>query len=94
MFDALANQIVYQWLGMDATSHGSTALHFFIMDTTKIFVMLVIIIYLMGLFRALLSPEKVRDYIRGKPQWMARGAAVGLGAVTPFCSCSLRSVSA
>ena len=88
MFDTFANLFVYQWLGMSADSHTGSALHFFIMDTTKIFVMLVVIIYVMGLLRALLSPEKVRDYVRGKPKWLARSSAVGLGAVTPFCSCS------
>jgi uncharacterized membrane protein YraQ (UPF0718 family) len=88
MFDTFANMFVYQWLGMGADSHTGSALHFFIMDTTKIFVMLVVIIYVMGLLRALLSPEKVRDYVRGKPKWLARSSAVGLGAVTPFCSCS------
>ncbi|MFP4244796.1 MAG: permease [Ectothiorhodospira sp.] len=88
MFDALANLIVYQILGLSPDSHAGAALHFFVMDTAKIFVMLVVIIYVMGLLRALLSPEKVRDYVRGKPRWMARGTAIGLGAVTPFCSCS------
>ena len=88
MFDALANHLVYLWLGMDPASHSGAAVHFFVMDTAKIFVMLVVIIYVMGLFRALLSPEKVREYVRGKPQWLARGSAVTLGAVTPFCSCS------
>lgn len=88
MFDELANLVVYQWLGLNAESHAGAALHFFVMDTTKIFVMLVIIIYVMGLLRALLSPEKVREYVRGKPQWLARILAILLGAITPFCSCS------
>jgi len=88
MFDSLANLIVYQWLGMNAESHAGAALHFFVMDTAKIFVMLVVIIYVMGLLRAMLSPEKVREYVRGKPKWLARTSAVTLGAVTPFCSCS------
>lgn len=88
MFESLASLIVYQWFGLDPASHAGAALHFFVMDTTKIFVMLVIIIYVMGLLRAMLSPEKVRDYVRGKPKWLARSSAVGLGAVTPFCSCS------
>jgi uncharacterized membrane protein YraQ (UPF0718 family) len=88
MFDYLASLIVYQWMGMDADSHAGSALHFFIMDTAKIFVMLVVIIYLMGLLRAILSPEKVREYVRGKPKWLARSSAVTLGAITPFCSCS------
>jgi uncharacterized membrane protein YraQ (UPF0718 family) len=88
MFDELANLVVYQWLGLNADSHAGAALHFFVMDTAKIFFMLVIIIYVMGLLRALLSPEKVREYVRGKPQWLARTLAILLGAITPFCSCS------
>lgn len=88
MFDTLASLIVYQWMGLAPDSPTGAALHFFVMDTVKIFVMLVIIIYVMGLLRALLSPEKVRDYVRDRPRWLARTTAVGLGAVTPFCSCS------
>lgn len=58
------------------------------MDITKIFVLLAVVIYVMGLFRALLSPERVREFIRNRPDWQARGMAVSLGAMTPFCSCS------
>ena len=61
---------------------------FFIMDVAKIFVLLVVVIYVMGLLRALVAPEKVRAFVRGRPDWQARGLAVSLGAVTPFCSCS------
>ncbi|MEW6648269.1 MAG: permease [Pseudomonadota bacterium] len=88
MFDALASLIVYQWMALDPASRLGSAVHFFVMDTVQIFVMLVVIIYVMGLLRALLSPEKVRDYVRGKPKWLARSSAVTLGAITPFCSCS------
>jgi hypothetical protein len=58
------------------------------MDVAKIFVLLVVVIYVMGLLRALVAPEKVRAFVRGRPDWQARGLAVSLGAVTPFCSCS------
>jgi len=88
MFDLLADLLVYQLLALPTESHFGAALHFFVMDVTKIFVMLILIIYIMGLLRALLSPEKVRDYVRNRPDWQARGMAVSLGAVTPFCSCS------
>jgi uncharacterized membrane protein YraQ (UPF0718 family) len=88
VFDAFASLIAYRWLGLTPTGHLGTAIHFFVMDTAKIFVLLVLVIYLMGLLRALLSPERVRSYVRGKPTWLARTAAVTLGAVTPFCSCS------
>ena len=80
--------LVYGALGLDAASHAGAALHFFVMDLAKIFVMLVLIIYIMGLLRAFLSPERVREYVRNRPDWQARGMAVTLGAVTPFCSCS------
>ena len=88
MFESLADLLVYRAMGMDAASHTGAALHFFVMDVTKIFAMLVLIIYVMGLLRALLSPERVREYVRNRPDWQARGMAVTLGAVTPFCSCS------
>jgi uncharacterized membrane protein YraQ (UPF0718 family) len=88
LFEALANLVVYKALGLDPASHLGAALHFFAKDTAKIFALLVIVIYLMGLLRALLSPERVREFVRGRPDWQARGFAVTLGAVTPFCSCS------
>ncbi|BAO44892.1 permease [Thiolapillus brandeum] len=88
MFESLGNLIAYQWLGLSPDSHLGAALQFFVMDVTKIFVLLVLVIYIMGLLRALLSPEKVREFVRGKPKWLARTLAILLGAVTPFCSCS------
>ncbi len=88
VFESLADLLVYRGMGLDPANHTGAAVHFFVMDVTKIFVMLVLIIYVMGLLRALLSPERVREYVRNRPDWQARGMAVTLGAVTPFCSCS------
>jgi uncharacterized membrane protein YraQ (UPF0718 family) len=88
MFESLANLIVYHGLKLSPETPVGAALHFFVMDVTKIFFMLVIIIYVMGLLRAMISPERVREYIRNRPDWQARGMAVSLGAMTPFCSCS------
>ncbi len=88
MFESLASLLVYDGMGLDPSGHFGSALHFFVMDVTKIFLMLVVIIYAMGLLRAFLSPERVREYVRNRPDWQARGMAVTLGAVTPFCSCS------
>ena len=60
MFEQLANIIAYQWLALDASSHTSNSLHFFIMDTMKILFVLFIITYVMVLLRAMLCPESVR----------------------------------
>ena len=88
MFEAFADLLVYDLAGLSPLDPTSAALHFFVMDVAKIFVLLVLIIYIMGLLRALLSPERVRAFVRGRPDWQARGLAVSLGAVTPICSCS------
>jgi hypothetical protein len=87
VFDALATWLVYDVAGLQGSAAGA-ALHFFVMDVVKILVLLTVVIYLMGLLRALLSPEKVRDFVRRRSNLGARFMAVGLGAVTPFCSCS------
>jgi uncharacterized membrane protein YraQ (UPF0718 family) len=88
MFELLADWFVFQILEIHKNTHLGESLHFFVMDITKIFFMLALIIYLMGLFRSFVSPEKVRTYIQGKSKFMARILAISLGAVTPFCSCS------
>lgn len=88
MFDALANLLTFDLLGLEPASRVGAAVHFFLMDVAKIFVLLVTVIYVMGLVRAMLSPERVREFVRDRPDWQARGLAVTLGAVTPFCSCS------
>lgn len=87
MFDALANWMVYDLAGLQDTPFGDAA-HFFVMDVTKILFLLTLVIYLMGLLRALLKPERVREFIRMRGNISSRFMAVGLGAVTPFCSCS------
>ncbi len=88
MFEALGNLVAYHWLGLSPQSPAGAAVQFFVMDVTKIFTLLVVVIYVMGLLRALLSPERVRDFVRGRPKWLARSLAIALGAITPFCSCS------
>ena len=88
MFDLLADLTVFRLLGLDPTSSLGAALHFFVMDVTKIMVLLTLVIYVMGLLRALLRPETVREFIRNRGNVSSRFMAVGLGAVTPFCSCS------
>lgn len=72
MFEQFANIIVYQmawqWPGLDAGSHTAAGLHFFEMEVTKIFFLLFVIIYIMGLLCAMLSPERVRQYVYAKPK--------------------------
>lgn len=88
MFDALAALLIFDLAGLTPASPLGAALHFFVMDVAKILVLLTTVIYLMGWLRALLTPERVRALMKGRSGPGARLMAVGLGAVTPFCSCS------
>ena len=88
IFTWLADRVAYGLLGLEPSTPTGAALHFFVEDVTKIFALLVGVIFLMGLFRSALSPERVRAYLDGRSRWVAYVMAVLLGAVTPFCSCS------
>ncbi|HHS99856.1 MAG TPA: permease [Thiomicrospira sp.] len=88
MFEQIGNWASFDLLGLSLQSHLGAAVQFFVMDTLKIFFLLVVIIYAMGLLRAIVSTEKVREIVAGRPKWQARSLAITLGSVTPFCSCS------
>ncbi len=88
MFDLFADWLLFGLIGLSSKASYAESLHFFVMDITKIFFMLILVIYLMGLFRSFVSTERVRKYVQGKSDFVARSLAILLGAVTPFCSCS------
>ena len=91
MFDWLVNLsaiFVFNTLGLEKGSHLGEALHFFIYDTIKIFILLVSIIYIVTLLRSYFPIEKARDYISGKNKLVGHVLAAIFGVITPFCSCS------
>jgi uncharacterized membrane protein YraQ (UPF0718 family) len=88
VFTKLADWIIYSLCGMSPDSQLAGSLHFFIEDTTKIFALLVVMIYAIAWARAALDIERVRDYLSGKHRIFGYFVAAIFGAVTPFCSCS------
>ena len=92
MFDwiqKIADSIVYDQLGLAADSHLAQALNFFIYDTTKILLLLFVIIFLMGIVNSYFPIDKVRNYLsRNKLYGFEYLMASLFGVVTPFCSCS------
>lgn len=75
-------------LGLDLTSRWGDSLGFFLYDTVKIMLLLVGLIFVVGMLRTALSPERVRDVLTGRGLLVGLLLAALLGAVTPFCSCS------
>jgi uncharacterized protein len=88
LFKNLADWIVYNGIGLSSESYLGQAFHFFVEDVIKIFVLLFLITTSVSFFRCGLKSEKIREYLDGKPKWLAYILAVVFGSVTPFCSCS------
>lgn len=82
-----SNFIVYDLAGFEK-GHFSDALAFFIFEVPKVFMLLVLIIFLSGVIRSYFPPEKTRMLLSGKSSAVGNVMAAGLGIVTPFCSCS------
>ncbi len=87
-FEKLADLLVISWLGLAADSPFGAALHFFIFDTLKIFVLLAVVIFMVALMRSFFPPEKTKRILAREREYVGNGAAALLGIVTPFCSCS------
>jgi uncharacterized membrane protein YraQ (UPF0718 family) len=85
-----ADWIVYNVFGIAKTSKLGSALDFFIFDTIKIFILLLIIIYVITFIRSFFPPEKTRKILAKSKgsTFIGHILAALLGIVTPFCSCS------
>lgn len=88
IFTDLADWLTFILFGLSPNSKLGDAVHFFIEDTTKIFFLLVIMIYFIALLRASLNIERVRDYLARKNRFIGYLTGSVFGAITPFCSCS------
>ncbi|MEI8613130.1 permease [Shewanella sp. PP-He15 brown] len=88
IFTDFATWLVYSVFGLEAGSALGGAVHFFVEDVSKIFVLLVVMIYFIALLRASLDVERVRDYLAGKNKGVGYLLGSIFGAITPFCSCS------
>ncbi len=84
----IADWLTYGVLGIAPQSLLGSAVDFFIFDTTKIFILLAVIIFAVSLIRSFLPAEKVRAILSRKRVYLGNIFASLLGIVTPFCSCS------
>jgi uncharacterized membrane protein YraQ (UPF0718 family) len=88
VFTDFATWLVVDVLEISKSTKLGDALHFFIEDTTKIFFLLLVMIYVIALIRASMNVERVRDYLAGKHKGVGYLLGSSFGAITPFCSCS------
>ncbi len=88
IFTLLADWITFSVIGLDKGDRIASSVHFFIEDVTKIYSLLLVMIYLIAFARASLDTEKIRSFLTGKSRGAGYVMAAFFGAVTPFCSCS------
>jgi hypothetical protein len=88
IFTKFADLIVYRIMGLTSGTRLAESVHFFIEDVSKIYILLIIMIYIISILRSGLNTDKIRTYLEKKGRWGGYFIASGFGAITPFCSCS------
>jgi len=85
----LADFVSYNLIGLAKDSFLANSINFFIYDTIKIGLLLLVINYLMAMTRYYFPMERARNVLT-KKRWFGLNylMAALLGIVTPFCSCS------
>ena len=79
---------IFGLVGLDPASRLGAAVHFFFYDTVKILLLIVGLIFVIGMARAAIPPERIRELVGARHVAVGFVLAAGFGAMTPFCSCS------
>lgn len=88
MLREFAEYFTYNIIHLEKGSPFADASIFFIYDTIKIFLLLSIIIFIVSIIRSYFPPERTRQILSHKKEFIGNILAALLGIVTPFCSCS------
>ena len=86
--EAMAAWLTHVPLGLAEGSRLAEAVRFFLYDTPKVFMLLVLVVFGVGVVRSYFTPERTRAILAGRRESAGNLLAAGLGIVTPFCSCS------
>ncbi len=86
-------QLFADWLtfgvfALTPKTHLADAVNFFVFDTIKILLLLLVSIFFISLVRTFLPPERIRVFLSRGNQYVGNVLAALLGIITPFCSCS------
>ncbi len=65
-----------------------TAWKFFLIIAGELIVIFVVVAFIIGLLLEYLPPSRIRGFLEGRLLWVQYFLGAGLGAITPFCSCS------
>jgi uncharacterized membrane protein YraQ (UPF0718 family) len=83
-----ADWLTYTVLGLVEGTPLASSVNFFIYDSIKVTLMLMVIVFFVAIVRTYITPQKVKKWVAGKPEGLGNVVAAVLGIPTPFCSCS------
>ena len=88
MIKLFADWVTYQLFSITPKTLLGEAVDFFIYDIIKIFLLLIVIIFVVSIVRSFLPPEKIKGVLSHKKQFIGNILASLFGIITPFCTCS------
>lgn len=88
MIHRSADWLIYSIFNFDSASKLGSSVNFFVYDTVKIYLLVLVIITAIAFIRTFLPPHKIKELFAKQKFGVGNFSASVLGAVTPFCSCS------
>jgi len=88
MFQKFADWLVFSVFSLDSASKIGSSLNFFVYDTIKIYILVIVVVAVIAFLRSFLPPHKIKETLSKQKFGAGNLAAAFFGAITPFCSCS------
>ena len=88
VLEPFASWVAYQLLALSPGQPMGRTLEFFLFETPKVVMLLVLVVFGVGVIRSFFTPERTRRILAGKRESVGNVLGALLGIVTPFCSCS------
>ncbi|MFK5704872.1 permease [Ligilactobacillus sp. LYQ139] len=82
------NWLLYQCFHFSRFNRIASSLHFFLFDTVKIFILMSVLVFIMGIVQSYFPPEKTKRILSRIDGIGGNLVGACLGGITPFCSCS------
>lgn len=85
---SLASLVTYDLIGLGRGTHLGASVQFFLYEVPKVLLLLVGVVFVVGVLRTFLTPERARRMLAGRREAGGNVLAALFGVATPFCSCS------
>jgi uncharacterized protein len=79
---------------MFAVNNFVTAGKFFLIIAGELVLIFIAVSFIVGILMEYLPPSRIRNFLSNRMTWVQYLLGSGLGAVTPFCSCSTVPITA